>query len=205
MIHDQLNRMFSYDFCEDTSQIGFSPSVEDTQALNQLESSVRKVEGHYELPLPWRTGCPSLPNNRHIAEKRLSRLGKKLKKEPEFFSTYARKMNVYEELGYVGKVPEDSMNSHSRKVCYASHHATTQSKFRIVFDCAAKFKNTSLNEQLFKGADHTNNLVGVLLHFRQERFAFACDIVSMFLQVKAAPRDCDYVRFLWFDDNSGGS
>ena len=49
--------------------------------------------------------------------------------------------------------------------------------------------------------DHTNNLVGVLLRFRQELFAFACDITSMFHQVKVTPRDCNYLRFLWFADN----
>ena len=190
--------MFSYDFCEAASDTDLSPSVEDIQALNQMDSSVRKVDDHYELPLPWRTGCPSLPNNRQVAEKRLNCLRKRFNEEPDLFQQYKDRMNGYEDQGYTRKVPEDA---YSDKVWYIPHHATTQSKFRIVFDCAAKFKNSSLTEQLLKGPDHTNNLVGVLLRFRQELFAFACDITSMFHQVKVTPRDCDYLRFLWFADN----
>ena len=198
LIHDQLNYMFSYDFCEAASDTDLSPSVENIQALNQMDSSVWRVDGHYELPLPWRTGCPSLPNNRQVAEKRLNCLRKRFDEEPDLFQLYKDRMNEYEDQGYIRKVAEDS---YSDKVWYIPHHATTQSKFRIVFDCAAKFKNSSLNEQLLKGPDHTNNLVGVLLRFRQELFAFACDKTSMFHQVKVTPRDCDYLRFLWFADN----
>ena len=131
LIHDQLNYMFSYDFCEAASDTDLSPSVEDIQALNQMDSFVRKVDGHYELPLPWRTGCPSLPNNRQVAEKRLNCLRKRFNEEPDLFQQYKDRMNGYEDQGYIRKVPEDA---YSDKVWYIPHHATTQSKFRIVFD-----------------------------------------------------------------------
>ena len=134
--------MFSYDFCEAASDTDLSPSVEDIQALNQMDSSLRRVDGHYELPLPWRTGCPSLPNNRQVAEKRLNCLRKRFDEESDLFQLCKDRMNEYEDQGYIRKVPEDS---YSVKVWYIPHHATTQSKFRIVFDCAAKFKNSSLN------------------------------------------------------------
>jgi len=63
------------------------------------------------------------------------------------------------------------------------------------------FKNTSVNDQLLKGPDHTNNLVGVLTRFRQELYAFTCDIKGMFHQIKVAPIDTDCLRFLWWPNN----
>ena len=55
-------------------------------------------------------------------------------------------------------------------------------KFRVVFDCAAKFKDLFINDKLLQGPDLNNNLTGVLLLLlnRQESVAFAADIHSMF-------------------------
>ena len=76
-----------------------------------------------------------------------------------------------------------------------------QSKFRVVFDCAARFNNTSLNEQLLKGPDFTNNLDGVLIRFRQDQYAFTCDIKSMFHQINVSPFDSNHLRFLWWPNH----
>ncbi|XP_077967672.1 uncharacterized protein LOC144421939 [Styela clava] len=47
-----------------------SMSKEDKYALQLMEDSVEIVDGHYQLPLPWKPGCPDLPDNRS-AMKRL--------------------------------------------------------------------------------------------------------------------------------------
>ena len=45
-----------------------------------------------------------------------------------------------------------------------------------------------------------NSLVGVLLRFRKHSVAVLADIESMFHQVRAAPRDFDALRFLWWPE-----
>ena len=42
-----------------------------------------------------------------------------------------------------------------------------------------------------------NNLIGVLMRFREEPAAVVADIESMFHQVRVDPSDCDTLRFLW--------
>ena len=54
-------------------------------------------------------------------------------------------------------------------------------KLMVVFYASVKFAGTSLNERLLSGPDLTNNLIGVLLRFGQERVAFISDIECMFL------------------------
>ena len=68
----------------------------------------------------------------------------------------------------------------------------------VVFHCAAQFVHTSLNRQLLKGPDFTNNIVGVLNHFSQEFVGLVADIQSTFHQVRVEPGDCDALRFLWW-------
>ena len=51
---------------------------------------------------------------------------------------------------------------------YIPHHSVTNinkpGKMRVVFDGAAKFNETCLDESLFKGLDLLNNLFPVLLN-----------------------------------------
>ena len=48
---------------------------------------------------------------------------------------------------------------------YVPHHGVTNvskpGKVRVVFDAAAQFDKTSLNEKLLKGPDSLNNLIGI--------------------------------------------
>jgi len=68
----------------------------------------------------------------------------------------------------------------------------------VVFDCAARYGGTSLNEQLLHGPDLSCNLLGVLCRFRQNQVAIVADIECMFYQVKVRPQGRDYLRFLWW-------
>ena len=94
--------------------------------------------------------------------------------------------------------------SHQNLVWYLPNHGVYHprkpEKIRVVFDCNAKFRGTSLNDQLLQGPDLTNSLVGVLARFCQEPVAFIGDIEAMFHQVKVPTEHCDFLRFLWWPD-----
>ena len=61
----------------------------------------------------------------------------------------------------------------------------------------AKSQSTSLNENLLKGPDLLNNLVGFLLRFCQGKFCTMADIDKMFHQLMVNQRDRDTLRFIW--------
>ena len=63
---------------------------------------------------------------------------------------------------------------------------------------AARFRNTSLTDQLLQGPDLTNSLVGILLRFRQGRIGISADIEKMFHQVRVSPQDTHALSFLWW-------
>ena len=72
----------------------------------------------------------------------------------------------------------------------------------VVFDCAAKTKGLSLNDNLLQGPDLTNTLVGVLIRFRMHPIAFMADIESMFYQVRVPSNQRSYLRFLWWKEGN---
>ena len=180
-------------------------SVEDERALAIMESSVRRVSGRYQVALPWRGQPPYLPNNRVAVEKRLSLLKKRFHRDPEFFARYKAAVNDYIAKGYAKQVPVEELYPNGRPLWYLPHHAVFHphkpDKLRVVFDCAARFKGTSLNDQLLHGPDLTNSLFGVLQRFCQEPVALVSDIEAMFHQVKVDPLDSDALRFLWWPND----
>ena len=68
--------------------------------------------------------------------------------------------------GYAKRVSEDRRSRDDGKVWYLPHHSVVHprkpEKVRVVFDCAARYCGTSLNDRVLRGPDLTNKLVGVL-------------------------------------------
>ena len=61
-------------------------------------------------------------------------------------------MNDYIEKGHAEMVPEEELNTRKRPVWFLPHHPVTHplkpDQVRVVYDCAGKFGQTSLNQQL---------------------------------------------------------
>ena len=176
-------------------------SVNDKKAIECWVESSRLIDGHYEMAIPSKARPLDLPNNCSVAERRLELLRKKLVADSSRSQSYQRSMEEMIDKGYAVKVPDDELQRSDGTVWYLPHHSVTSEhkpdKLRVVFDCAAKFKNVSLNEHVLQGPDLTNKLVGVLMRFRQDSIVIMADIESMFHQVQVTPGDRDVLRFLW--------
>ena len=148
---------------------------------------------------------PCLPNNRAMAEHRLKLLRRRLLKNPDLRSKYSAFMDSLFENGHAQMVPKTPLEHKAGVAWYLPHHPVVNpnkpDKIRVVFDCAARYNGVSLNSQLLQGPDLTNNLVGVLIRFREEPIAIMADIEGMFHQVRVSPKDCDALRFLWWPEN----
>ena len=173
--------------------------------LSFKEESLQRVGSHFQVALPW-PGSPHLTNNKPMAEQRLQLLKKRLLKDEDLLAKYRTTMQEYIVKGHAQKVPKEELNLKEQPVWYLPHHPVTHplklGKVRVVFDCAARYCGTSLNQQLLQGPDLTNPLVGVLIRFRQEPVAMAADIEAMFHQVYVDPQDRGALRFLWWPDGN---
>ncbi|CAB4028223.1 Hypothetical predicted protein, partial [Paramuricea clavata] len=205
----QLERLWKTDFEGSLVETKVCPSVEDKKALQIMEKTLKIVDGHFQVALPWKNNPPYLPNNKIVAERRGLLLKKRLLRDDELLKKYRTTFNEYLEKGYAEKIPKEQLNMENRPIWYVPHHPVTHplkpEKVRVVYDCAASYGRTSLNQQLLQGPDQTNQLTGVLIRFREESVAMVANVEAMFHQVLVEPRDCDALRFLWWpsDDLSG--
>ena len=56
------------------------------------------------------------------------------------------------------------------------YHTNKPGKIHVVFDLSAEFHGTSINKALLSVPDWTNQIVGVLLQFREEQIAVTGDV-----------------------------
>ena len=201
----QVERFWAIESYGLASDSNVCMSVEDKRALAIMERSVKLDQGHYQVALPWRQYPPFLPYNRPMAERRLQALKRRLLQDEKLFESYKTTIEEYIAKGHARRVPFNEVHvDDKRPLWYLPHHPVLNKpgKTRIVFDCAAKYGGTSLNDQLLTGPDLTNSIVGVLMRFREERVALSADIECMFHQVGVPPDDQDAFRFLWWPDGN---
>ena len=200
VLDQQFVRFCEMEFNDSQFSIEKGLSQDDKRALAIMEDSAELCGGHYEVALPWKVFPPDLPNNKIVAEHRLGLLKKRLLKDPQLHRKYSLFMDDLFDKGHAQKVPEGQREDSPS--WYLPHHPVIHpqkpDKVRVVFDCAAKFQNVSLNQQILQGPDLTNSLIGVLTRFREQPIAIMADIEKMFYQVRVPIEDSRYLRFLWW-------
>ena len=178
-------------------------SVEDKQVHDMWQAETVHEDGRYTVPIPWRPGRPSFPNNRYLAMKRLECTVMRLNQRG-MTKSYGDGIHKLLDDGHAESVPAECVLRDGGRVWYLPHHAVTSEskpgKVSIVFDCAAKCGGVSLNSECYQGPDLCNKLLNVLLRFRQYDCALMADIKAMYLQVRVPEIDRDCLRFLWLSD-----
>ena len=89
--------------------------------------------------------------------KQLQHLKGRLKRDEELRIKYKAVIDDYVAKGYAKKMSNEEAAERSDVTWYLPHHPVLNpnkpGKVRVVFDAAAKFQGTSLNDQLVQGPD----------------------------------------------------
>ena len=185
-----------------------TPSADDLRAEKMTNESIKCLNNRVEVSIPWSdpSGEPRITSNRPQAEKRLRSLQRSLASRPLVKAQYEQVMAGHLKKGYVRRVHPDEVAADGAQQWFLPHFPVVRTdksttKVRIVFDGAAKWGTSSINEEMLAGPPLYNDLTSVLLRFAMEPIALVGDISEMFLQVKLAERDQRYHRFLWQPDN----
>lgn len=161
----------------------------DNVALKKVEESIsyESTTCRYKIGVPWKDNRPKLPSNRETAISRLCSTERKLKKDEFIQREYQQTIEAYIAKGYLRHVKADEKPP--PEVWYLPHFPVirmdkTTTKVRIVFDCSARTEGVSLNDVIYAGPKLQTELFDVLIRFRRNPVAVACDVKEMYLQVE---------------------
>ena len=189
---------------------GHSFSFKEEQELDLIQSKLRYEPdpGRWVTGYPWLVDPSSMPNNYVAALSTLVRTEKTLAKEPEWQAIYQAQIEDHRTRGVARKLTPEEITSWEGPVFYLSHMAVEQPKsestpVRIVFNSSQKYKGVSLNSCLAKGPDcFNNNLLGMLIRFRENSTILIGDIRKMYNTVHLEELEQHMHRFLWRECDS---
>lgn len=181
-------------------------TADEINALEIMEDEMRILpDGSVEVPLVWNRiekVIPKLPNNFAMVLKRQLAQEAKLSRNAEHLSKYNDKFKELITEGYVRAATNEDIHCDWPNVNYLPMTLViNQNKmpigYRIVFDAAARYLQTSLNANLLKGPDLLINILTPLIYMRTKKVAFTADIKAMFMRMRINLRDQQCQRVLW--------
>ena len=130
---------------------------------------------------PWKRDPYELPNNEKMILHRLESTERGLRKDQPLQEAYQEQMRDMLEREVSRKLTKDELDSYKGPIYYISHHAILNPKSsstpcRIVFNTSEKYQGHQLNEYWAKGPDQINNLLGIILRFREYRVVLMGDV-----------------------------
>ena len=179
-------------------------SSDDKRANKILEASTIHDGDRYAVGMLWAEDHSQLPNNYYSALAQLKSLEKRIDKDTNLRVLYTKNIQEDFDKGYVINVNTHDCTNRSAREWYLPHHPVIKpnkpGKVRRVLNGAAKLHGSSLNKVLLVGPDLLQNLLAVLMRFRQHQHAVSADVEGKFLQVGVLPLDQLSLRFLWRED-----
>ena len=201
LLEKKIDVLLHESFAERPHDFNSAPSVNDKIVLEKYKDSIKCENGRYQISLPFKKDIVEVPNNYSYALNRMLKLDQRFKKNEELRIKYFKFMGDLFSNGYAVTVDKSEAENFG-KIWYQSHFCvTTSNKFRVVFDCSAKFQGVCVNDFLYKGPTMRNSLVGVLMRFRTYLCALISDIRKLYYQCEVQKDQQDFLRFLWYEDN----
>ena len=108
------------------------------------------------------------------------------------------------DRGVARKLSRKELKDYKGPIHYISHHEVLKpdsksTPVRIVFNSSANYMGHVLNDYWAKGPDLLNNILAVLIRFRENKVALIRDIKKMYHTVGTKELDQHTHRFLWRD------
>ncbi|XP_047997103.1 uncharacterized protein LOC125234760 isoform X2 [Leguminivora glycinivorella] len=165
-------------------------------------TTTRHSDGKFIVTVPLKESPEVLGNSKEQALTRFHSLERKFKREPEFKDQYTKFINEYIQLGHMSEntTPENDDFSY-----FLPHHAILResltTKLRSVFDgSAVTSSGKSYNDIQHIGPVVQDDLLSILIRFRQHRFVATSDVAKMYRQIYVREDQRSLQQILWRPD-----
>ena len=188
--------------CGECAIGGKQYTIQEERELAVIENGLSLHDNKWIAKYPWKRDPRELPNNYPVALAVLRSTERRLLKDNEKAKLYDDQIQDMLVRGVARKLSKEEERNYRGPVHYVSHHEVMKPESqstpcRIVFNSSASYMGHTLNEYWFKGPDLLNDLLGILLRFRENHVAFAGDVKKMYHTIGISELDQHTHRFLW--------
>lgn len=198
-VQSQLEKFWSIEECAPVKL----HSGEELECEEVFVNSVRRSDsGRFSVALPLKDNYNKLGSSFENASRRLRKLEKRLNSDLDLKTKYSSFIKEYQDLNHMTLIEKENLVTEN-PTYYLPHHAVVNessitTKLRVVFDGSAKSDSgLSLNDILKVGPTVQEDLVSILIRFRQKPIVVQADIEKMYRQVDVLPEYRDLQRILW--------
>ena len=161
----------------------YEQAVDDKAAYDSYLNSVQYIDEKYWVRLPWKKDSPPLPNNFEHCRAILHSQLQGLRRTPEKLDLYDKILGEQLKLGFIEQCESLTSNDNYH---YLPHHGVAKDSLttplRLVYNASSKAQRgeASLNDCLMKGPNLVEGLLGSVVSFRAEPYAYSADISKAF-------------------------
>ena len=196
--------------CGKCPTVGHSYSFREEQELKMIQENLEYDSDNrcWITSYPWLVDPSTLPDNYGAALATLKNTERTLSKDDRWAETYQKQTEELVNRGVARKLSQEKLQKWSGPKFYTAHLAVVNARshstpVRIVFNSSQVCQGTSLNSCLAKGPEcFMNNLIGILLCWREEQVALVGYIRKMFHSIHLKPLEQHCHRFLWCDQET---
>ncbi|CAF4751000.1 unnamed protein product [Pieris macdunnoughi] len=166
------------------------------------ENTIRLPSGRFQVKMPLRESPEALGDSYSLAKRCFLNLERRFQKQPKLKEMYSDFIHEYATLGHLTEIEKPPIGN------YLPHHAVLReksetTKLRVVFNGSARTASgKSLNDIQYVGPVVQNDLMSILLRFRQHKYVLTGDIEKMFRQVKLDESQRHLQLILWRDNEA---
>lgn len=187
---DDLTRFWELDTISPTHSL----TLEERACEESFSKNTYQDSGHFVVTMPLRQDPHVLGDSYNMAKCRFLSLERRFQREPSFKTMYLEFMKEYEKLGHMTERSQTTSKLQDDDVNYfIPHHGVIKKSessvsLRTVFDASAVTSSQiSLNNIQMVGPTVQDDLISILIRFRQYNIVVCADIEKMYRAISLVP------------------
>ncbi|XP_048481010.1 uncharacterized protein LOC119694823 [Plutella xylostella] len=170
-----------------------------------VQNTSRLPDGRFCVRIPLKNDPELLGDSLKRATQCLFSLERSLKRKPETSQMYHDFLTEYQLLGHMSECE----GPHSCAGAYfIPHHgvlreSSSTTKLRVVFNASSPTTSgISFNDLQMVGPVVQDDLLSILLRFRQHKYILSADVAKMYRCIEVHPDDRNLQQIVWRDNSS---
>lgn len=169
-----------------------------------VKNTTRLADGRFCVRIPLKQAPDVLGSSYQRAKHCLLSLERRLKGDDSFSKMYKEFMREYKNLGHMSECKPNIELPHY----FIPHHGvlrecSTTTKLRVVFNASSPTSSrVSFNDIQMIGPTVQDDLLSILLRFRQHKYVLVADVEKMYRQIVVHEADRPLQQIIWRENES---